>query len=111
MGQWCRSLARLPPGIAFCYEEGTRKLREPCPTGPVIVMRQATIRRPQAPHSGLIFANLITFAHRSANDPVRLGLVTSLSRPGGNMTGATQLNMEVAPKRLEIFSRTHPRGD
>jgi putative ABC transport system substrate-binding protein len=39
----------------------------------------------------------------TANDPVRLGLVESLSRPAGNMTGATQLNMEVAPKRLEIF--------
>jgi hypothetical protein len=43
-----------------------------------------------------------------ANDPVRLGLVESLSRPGGNMTGATQLNMEVAPKRLQIFHELIP---
>src|SRR5262249_4103710 len=36
-------------------------------------------------------------------DPVQIGLVTSLSRPGGNMTGVTYLNVEVAPKLLELL--------
>src|SRR5262245_14860275 len=36
-------------------------------------------------------------------DPIALGLVGSLSRPGGNLTGVSSLNVEVTPKRLEIL--------
>ncbi len=44
-----------------------------------------------------------------SSDPVRTGLVTSLARPGGNVTGMSFLGPELGAKRLELLKETIPR--
>jgi ABC-type uncharacterized transport system substrate-binding protein len=50
----------------------------------------------------------IPIVFTTASDPVQLGLVASLSRPDGNVTGATQLNVETSPKKLELLREVFP---
>jgi putative tryptophan/tyrosine transport system substrate-binding protein len=43
-------------------------------------------------------------------DPIAMGLVSSLNRPGGNITGVSSLSVEVTPKRLEILHELVPKA-
>jgi putative ABC transport system substrate-binding protein len=51
-------------------------------------------------HIPIVFAGV--------GDPVGMGLIQSFAWPGGNMTGVTTLNLELAPKRLELFREIVP---
>jgi putative tryptophan/tyrosine transport system substrate-binding protein len=52
------------------------------------------------PHIPIVFTGV--------GDPVGMGLIQSFARPGDNLTGVTTLNLELVPKRLELFRELVP---
>jgi len=72
-------LVRHKPDLLFCVSDACRKVTTEIP----IVFTQVS-------------------------DPVRLGLVESIARPGGNVTGIADLRAELTAKRLELFKETVP---
>ena len=54
--------------------------------------------------------SMIPIVFTNVGDPVGVGLVANLARPGGNITGFSNISLELTPKRLELLSELIPQA-
>jgi ABC-type uncharacterized transport system substrate-binding protein len=96
--------------IAFRWAEG-RYDRLPALAADLVSVRVAVLLAaggPPSAHAAKATTSTIPIVFSAASDPIRLGLVSSLSRPGGNITGMGTFNATLLAKRLEILSELVP---
>src|SRR5258708_33032588 len=95
--------------IAYRWAEGQSE-RLPGLAAEVVAQRVAVITGANiaAALAARAMTTTIPIVFSISVDPVEVGLVASLNRPGGNITGATTLSAELGPKRLELLHEVIP---
>jgi ABC-type uncharacterized transport system substrate-binding protein len=95
--RWAESRTDRLPGMAAELVRRQVTVLVAMDTASVLAARAATSTVPIVFYTG--------------GDPVQLGLVTTLSRPGGNLTGVVTLNVELAAKRLQLLHELVPAAN
>jgi len=98
--------------IAFRWAEG-RYDRLPALAAELVGLRVALLFAAGGPPSALAAkaaTSTIPIVFSAANDPVYLGLVPSLSRPGGNITGMSTLTTPLGAKSIALLKELLPRA-
>jgi putative tryptophan/tyrosine transport system substrate-binding protein len=96
--------------VAVEYRYAENQLRLPVLVADLVRRRVAVIVAPSAAATlaAKVATTTIPIVFSMSGDPVSLGLVASLNRPGANVTGFTSLNAELAPKRLQLLRELLP---
>jgi putative ABC transport system substrate-binding protein len=93
--RWAQNeLARLPALVTDLVDRRVAVIATPGSVAAAVEAKRATTTIP------IVFS--------TAGDPVQLGIVSSFSRPGGNVTGVASMNHELLAKRIELLREAVP---